>query len=79
MPIFDEHSLIRKHPPKRFRRFGDTTEEEEELTHDVLDEKQREAEKRRREILSQRIMSAKTRPRPKPLVHSDAFSQDVRS
>lgn len=78
VPIFDEDSLIRKHPPRRFRRFGDS-DDEQELTHDVLDEKQREAEKRRREILSQRVMSAKTRPRPKQLVHSDAFSQDVRS
>jgi len=80
VPIFDNpESLIKKHPPKRLQKLGevDGPEDISNLTHKELDERQKEAERRRRAILNQRVMSAKTRPRPKPVSHSDAMNHDV--
>ncbi|XP_075227583.1 uncharacterized protein LOC142328025 [Lycorma delicatula] len=56
-------SLIKKHPPKRLQRLED--QQITPLTHELLDEKQAEAEQRRQQILSQRVQSAKARQKLK--------------
>lgn len=73
-----DESLIKRHPPKRFRKLEEQQQDLKDLTHESIDEKQMEAEMRRKEILTQRIQSAKQRnPQNRKFVHSDAFNQEV--
>ncbi|XP_067013232.2 factor associated with metabolism and energy [Anabrus simplex] len=65
--IVNNESLIRKHPPRRLQRLED---QQVTLTHQLLDEKQAEAEQRRNQILTQRVQSAKQRP-PRRLFNDD--------
>ncbi|GLG93201.1 Uncharacterized protein GBIM_00667 [Gryllus bimaculatus] len=67
----NEESLIRKHPPKRLQRLED---QQIMLTHELLDEKQAEAEQRRLQILTQRIQSAKQRAPRRPFLNEDEES-----
>ncbi|XP_049847524.1 uncharacterized protein CCDC198-like, partial [Schistocerca gregaria] len=57
VPVTTE-SLIRRHPPRRLKRLED---QQLPLTHQLLDEKQAEAEQRRHQILTQRVQSAQQR------------------
>lgn len=79
VPVHENgESIIKKHPPKRFKRLEDQQQDPTELTHQLIDERQSEAEARRREILDQRIRSAKQRiPLNRKFLRSDAFNQDV--
>ncbi|MPC56422.1 hypothetical protein E2C01_050383 [Portunus trituberculatus] len=62
-------SLIRRHPPRKFQRLEDQ-QQGNTITQEKLEEKQATAERRRQEILTQRVQSAKhrsaTRMRPHP-------------
>lgn len=81
VPVHENgESIIKKHPPKRFRRLEEQQQDPSELSHQLIDERQSEAEARRREILDQRIRSAKQRiPLNRKFLRSDAFNQDVSS
>ncbi|KAK7073376.1 hypothetical protein SK128_016706 [Halocaridina rubra] len=59
-PEEQSDSLIKKHPPRKFQKLEDQ-QQNTSLTQEILEEKQAIAEKRRQEILSQRVQSAKTR------------------
>ncbi|KAF2361107.1 Protein of unknown function DUF4619, partial [Trinorchestia longiramus] len=52
-------SLIKRHPPKKFQKLEEQLSDAN-ITQELLEEKQAIAEKRRKEILSQRVKSAKT-------------------
>ncbi|XP_042865435.1 uncharacterized protein LOC122249015, partial [Penaeus japonicus] len=52
-------SLIKRHPPKKFQKLEDL--QQPALTQEQLEEKQAVAERRRQEILTQRVQSAKQR------------------
>ncbi|XP_063863822.1 uncharacterized protein LOC135102445 isoform X2 [Scylla paramamosain] len=53
-------SLIRRHPPRKFQRLEDQ-QQANTITQEQLEEKQATAERRRQEILTQRVQSAKHR------------------
>lgn len=53
-------SLIKRHPPKKFQKLEDL-QQGPALTQEQLEEKQAIAERRRQEILTQRVQSAKQR------------------
>ncbi|XP_063591522.1 ensconsin-like [Penaeus indicus] len=53
-------SLIKRHPPKKFQKLEDL-QQGPALTQEKLEEKQAIAERRRQEILTQRVQSAKQR------------------
>lgn len=53
-------SLIKRHPPKKFQKLEEQQPDSANITPEQLEEKQAIAERRRKEILSQRIKSAKT-------------------
>lgn len=78
VPINDEN-VIKKLPPKRFRRFpSQQVENSRGLTREELNGKLQDAEIRRRLILSQRIQSAQQKiVQNKKLTHSDALSRKV--
>ncbi|XP_071515584.1 uncharacterized protein [Panulirus ornatus] len=59
-PTDASDSLIRRHPPRKFQKLEDQ-QQGDPLTQEKLVEKQAEAERRRQEILTQRVQSAKQR------------------
>ncbi|XP_050689726.1 uncharacterized protein LOC126982045 [Eriocheir sinensis] len=59
-PDANNESLIRRHPPRKFQKLEDQ-QQNSIITQEQLEEKQAIAEKRRQEILSQRVQSAKHR------------------
>lgn len=81
VPVHEnEESIIKKHPPKRFRKLEEQQQDPKDLTHQLIDERISEAEARRREILDQRIRSAAKQrvPLDRKFLRSEAFSQEVR-
>ncbi|XP_065157807.1 uncharacterized protein DDB_G0283697 isoform X2 [Atheta coriaria] len=57
----DAESIIQKHPPKRFQKLEEQEQTSPNLSLQRLQEKLDEAEKRRQQILQQRVTSAKVR------------------
>ncbi|XP_069946175.1 capping protein inhibiting regulator of actin dynamics isoform X3 [Cherax quadricarinatus] len=63
-PVDPTESLIRRHPPRKFQKLEEQQQQQQQgtfLTQEKLEEKQAEAERRRQELLSQRVQSAKHR------------------
>ncbi|XP_015610310.1 uncharacterized protein CCDC198 [Cephus cinctus] len=58
VPIRDGESLVRKHPPMRFQRLEEQQLPQPEITLQLLQKRQAEAEERRRRILDLRVQSA---------------------
>ncbi|XP_018025530.1 uncharacterized protein LOC108681067 isoform X2 [Hyalella azteca] len=52
-------SLIKRHPPKKFQKLEEQQSSDTNITQELLEEKQAIAERRRKQILSQRVKSAK--------------------
>ena len=52
MAIQDDESLIKKHPPRRLQRLED---QQQSLTHELIDEKQAEAEQRRNNVSREKM------------------------
>lgn len=59
VPVNDEEkSIIKKHPPMRFQRLEEQQLPQPEVTLEMLQKRQAEAEIRRRRILLMRVQSA---------------------
>lgn len=63
-------SLIRRHPPRKFQKLEDQPQGNV-ITQEKLEEKQAIAERRRQEILTQRVQSAKHRSATRMRSHTD--------
>ncbi|CAG0915871.1 unnamed protein product [Notodromas monacha] len=78
-------SIVKKHPPKRLAKLEDI-QQNVSITHETIEEKQAEAERRRKEILNNRVQSAKrrtsqqsarSRSRSRPATAGSAGGSDI--
>ncbi|KAL7637545.1 UNVERIFIED_CONTAM: hypothetical protein RMT77_012273 [Armadillidium vulgare] len=70
-----DDSLIKKHPPKKFQKLEDM-QENLTLTPEELEKKQEIARKRRENLLSKRVQSAKERSAKSAHIRSNTDEND---